>query len=77
MFTDPYADAFLRPSLRVLASASGVPLLRRLAVGLFDAVGGPGPRPSAIVRTKVIDDAVTDAAVWAQQCVLLGAGYDT
>ena len=46
-------------------------------MGLFDAVGGPGPRPSAIVRTKVIDDAVTDAAVWAQQCVLLGAGYDT
>ena len=77
LFTDPYADAFLRPSLRLLASASGVPLLRRLAVGLFDAVGGPGPRPSAIVRTKVIDDAVTDAAAWAQQCVLLGAGYDT
>ncbi len=77
LFCDPYADAFLRPSLRALAIASGIPGLRRIAVGLYDAIGGPGPRPSAIVRTKVIDDAVTAAATDAAQCVLLGAGYDT
>jgi methyltransferase (TIGR00027 family) len=77
LFTDPYADAFLRPSLRLLAAASGIPVLRRLAVGVYDVVGGPGPRPSAIVRTKVIDDAVTNAAACVRQCVLLGAGYDT
>jgi methyltransferase (TIGR00027 family) len=77
LFTDPYASAFLRPSLRLLAVASGVPVLRWLAVRLYDAAGGPGPRPSAIVRTKVIDDAVTDAVSTASQWVLLGAGYDT
>ncbi len=26
---------------------------------------------------EVLDDAVTDAAAWAQECVLLGASYDT
>jgi methyltransferase (TIGR00027 family) len=75
LFVDPYADAFLRPSLRVLAAAGGVPGLRRLAAGLYDAATGPGPRPSAVVRTRVIDDAVTAAR--PEQCVLLGAGYDT
>ncbi|TCO54927.1 class I SAM-dependent methyltransferase [Actinocrispum wychmicini] len=75
LFADPYADAFLRPTLRTLAAASGVFGVRRLASGLYDAVAGPGPRPSAIVRTKVIDDALTEAD--AEQCVLLGAGYDT
>lgn len=75
LFADPYAEAFLRPSLRTLAAAGGVFGVRRLAAGLYDAVTGPGPRPSAIVRTKVIDDALADAD--ASQCVLLGAGYDT
>jgi methyltransferase (TIGR00027 family) len=74
LFVDPYAGAFLRPALRVLAAASGVPGVRRLAVGLYDKIGGPGPRPSAIVRTKVIDDALADNS--AVQCVMLGAGYD-
>ncbi len=77
LFCDPYADAFLRPSLHALAILSGIPGLRRAATTLYDAIGGRGPRPSAIVRTKVIDDAVTDAATDDGQCVLLGAGYDT
>ncbi len=77
LFSDPYAEAFLRPSLRVLARASGVPVLRRLAAGIFDMISGPGPRPSAIVRTRVIDDAVTRAAAGIGQWVVLGAGYDT
>lgn len=77
LFVDPYAEAFLRPSLRLLAAASGVAGLRRIVTGAYDAIGGPGPRPSAIVRTRVIDDAVTAAAARAGQCVLLGAGYDT
>jgi methyltransferase (TIGR00027 family) len=77
LFVDPYAEAFLRPSLRLLAVAAGVAGLRRIATGLYDAVGGTGPRPSAIVRTRVIDDAVTEAAARVRQCVLLGAGYDT
>jgi methyltransferase (TIGR00027 family) len=77
LFTDPFADAFLRPSLRALAVASGIPLLRRLAIGVYDSIGGPGPRPSAIIRTKVIDDALSDEPSVHEQCVLLGAGYDT
>jgi methyltransferase (TIGR00027 family) len=77
LFTDPYADAFLRPVLRALAFGSGIPVLRRLTTAFYDLFGGPGPRPSAIVRTKVIDDALSDALVSHGQCVLLGAGYDT
>lgn len=77
LFADPYAEAFLRPSFRALAAASGLPGIRRLAAAAYDSIGGPGPRPSAIVRTKVIDDAVSTAAAGADQCVLLGAGYDT
>lgn len=77
LFFDPYADAFLRPWLRVLAIASGIAGCRRVAVGIYDAIAGPGPRPSAIVRTKVIDDAITESATDAAQFVFLGAGYDT
>jgi methyltransferase (TIGR00027 family) len=69
--------AFLRPALRVLAAAARVPLLRRLAVGLYDTVAGPGPRPSAVARTRAIDDEVADAVASCGQCVLLGAGFDT
>lgn len=77
LFEDPYAEAFLRPALRALATASGVAFLRHVATGLYDAIGGRGPRPSAIVRTKVIDDVVEGAARQRDQVVLLGAGYDT
>lgn len=79
LFDDPYAVAFLRPGLRVLAQVARVRALWWLAVGLYDAVAGPGPRPSAVARTRMIDDEVA-AAVGAGghgQCVLLGAGFDT
>jgi methyltransferase (TIGR00027 family) len=77
LFADPLADAFLRPSWRLLAAASGVPGLRQAALSLYDQVGGRGPRPSAIVRTKMIDDALDELLADRDQCVLLGAGYDT
>ncbi|SEF37993.1 methyltransferase, TIGR00027 family [Amycolatopsis pretoriensis] len=77
LFDDPYATAFLRPSLRVLAEAARLPGVRHLAFSLYDAVAGPGPRASGITRTKVIDDALTSAMTGETQCVLLGAGYDT
>jgi methyltransferase (TIGR00027 family) len=84
LFSDPYADAFLRPWMRWLATASAVPLLRGVATRLFDARTGPGPRPSAIIRTRVIDDALVDIVQSHQgrhrersQVVLLGAGFDT
>jgi methyltransferase (TIGR00027 family) len=38
----------------------------------------PGPRPSAVVRTRVLDDAVRGAlADGLDQLVILGAGYDS
>jgi O-methyltransferase involved in polyketide biosynthesis len=42
LFSDPYADAFLRPWLRRLALASGVPVLRLLVAGVFDMAGERG-----------------------------------
>jgi methyltransferase (TIGR00027 family) len=77
LFCDPYAEAFLRPWLRAVAATSRVPFLRGPVTGLYDAVAGPGPRPSAVARTKVIDDAVSAAMADGRQCVLLGAGFDT
>jgi methyltransferase (TIGR00027 family) len=79
LFNDPYADAFLRPWMRWMAAASAVPVLRAIATGLFDAKTGPGPRPSAIVRTRVIDDALVDIIKRHKdsQVVILGAGFDT
>jgi methyltransferase (TIGR00027 family) len=88
LFTDPYADAFLRPWMRGMAAASAIPILRGVATRLFDAKTGPGPRPSAIIRTRVIDDALVDIvnhhhritsvdADKRSQVVVLGAGFDT
>ena len=38
----------------------------------------PGPRPSAVARTKVLDDALVAAiADGIEQLVILGAGYDS
>jgi methyltransferase (TIGR00027 family) len=88
LFSDPYADAFLRPWMRWMAAASAAPILRVAATRLFDTKTGPGPRPSAVIRTRVIDDALVDivsrhqqvASVDADmgtQVVILGAGFDT
>jgi methyltransferase (TIGR00027 family) len=76
LFSDPYAVQFLRPGLRVLAAAARVRPLWRAAVGLYDIVAGPGPRPSAVARTRVIDDEVRDGVGTVGQCVFLGAGFD-
>jgi methyltransferase (TIGR00027 family) len=79
LFRDPYADAFLRSWMRWMAAASAVPVLRAIATRLFDAKTGPGPRPSAIVRTHLIDDALVDTVKRHKdsQVVILGAGFDT
>jgi methyltransferase (TIGR00027 family) len=80
LFTDPYADAFLRPWMRALATASAIPILRGVATRLFDAKTGPGPRPSAIICTRVIDDVLVDIVNRAEGCcqvIILGAGFDT
>lgn len=77
LFDDPYAEAFTHGTLRVLVRASRVPIFGRLAPWLYDAIAGPGPRPSAVARTRLIDDLINATAPQVGQVVILGAGFDT
>ena len=77
LFADPLAASFLTPPLAQLARAAGLPLLRAVVPWLIDR-RVPGPRPSAIVRTRVLDDALVAAVDGGiEQLVILGAGYDS
>lgn len=77
LFVDPYAESFTRGRLRLLARWSRLPVVGPAAVWVYDLVAGPGPRPSAVARTRFIDDTVTERAEGVDQLVLLGAGFDT
>src|SRR5690349_8849331 len=75
LFSDPYAEAFLTPGYRALARAARLrPVGQRLEQYLDRRYSG-GPRGSAVMRTRLIDDWVTSAD--AAQVVLLGAGFDS
>ncbi|GLZ45735.1 SAM-dependent methyltransferase [Actinomycetospora sp. NBRC 106375] len=77
LFADPLAASFLGPPLQQVAAAARLPLLRALVPWVIDR-RYPGPRPSAVARTKVLDDAVTAAIDGGvEQLVILGAGYDS
>jgi len=77
LFEDRDAASFLTPRLHAVVLAARVPLLRRLIIAFIDR-RWPGPRLSAVARTRVIDDFVTGALdAGCSQLVLLGAGYDT
>ena len=77
LFSDPYAAGFLSGGLRAAAGAARLPAACPLVRRLIDRRAS-GPRVSALVRTRVIDDAMASAlADGAQQVVLLGAGYDS
>lgn len=77
LFSDPLASGFLSGGLRALAATAHLPGLRSLLPRLVDR-RNPGPRVSALVRTRMIDDqlsrGLTDGAA---QIVILGAGYDS
>jgi methyltransferase (TIGR00027 family) len=74
---DSLARRFLSPRLRAVDLMATVPGVRGLVSAYIDR-RWPGPRPSAVVRTRVIDDALTAAMNdGAEQVVILGAGYDT
>ena len=73
----PARPSFLPPSWRVALTASRLGAVRAAIEATYDLVGGPGPRASAIARTKLIDDLVEEIAPTVEQVVLLGAGYDT
>jgi len=77
LFSDPYASAFLDGKLKLGAKISGSRLGQRLVSAYIDR-NWPGSRPSAVIRTRLIDDAVTAAVNnGAEQIAILGAGYDT
>jgi methyltransferase (TIGR00027 family) len=77
LFADPDATRFLRPSLHAVAIAARWSPLRAPILAFIDR-RWPGPRLSAVVRTRVIDDFVVSAVDGGcTQLLLLGAGYDT
>jgi methyltransferase (TIGR00027 family) len=77
VFDDPFAVRFLPGSYRLLARLARVRPLGIRVERLIDS-RWPGPRPSAVARTRLIDDLVVDALRdGARQVLLLGAGYDS
>ncbi len=76
LFRDAFAPHFVSRRWRLVVWASRVGPVRRAVEVLYDRVAGPGPRASAVARTRLIDDLVSDARAWIGQLVLLGAGFD-
>jgi methyltransferase (TIGR00027 family) len=76
LFEDPFAHGFLRPSLRTVVRLSRLPF-GGSPVAWFIDWRWPGARPSGTARTRLIDDALTDALRRGfEQVVILGAGFD-
>lgn len=77
LFEDSLARMFLTWPLSLVARLSAVPGLRELVPRVIDS-RWPGVRSSVVARTRLIDDAVTDAVdEGTAQFVVLGAGYDS
>ncbi|MER7272912.1 SAM-dependent methyltransferase [Dactylosporangium sp. NPDC000244] len=74
LFDDRLAARMLPPLHRAVATASRVPAVHRWIVRYLDHHFAGGPRASAVVRTRFIDDQVRAAG--GSQLVLLGAGFD-
>lgn len=76
LFTDAFAQGFLRPSLRLLVQVARLRLLGVLVSQVLDW-RWPGARTSGIARTRFIDDACLEALrAGFEQVVILGAGFD-
>ncbi len=76
LFEDRFALEFLRPSLRIVAHLSCMPLFGVLVPWLIEQ-RWPGARTSGIARTRLIDDALMNALQdEIKQVVILGAGFD-
>ncbi len=77
LFSDRLAARLLAVRYRWLVGLARIPLVGRGVAWCIDR-GWPGSRSSAVVRTRVIDDAVVSAlAHGVSQLVLLGAGLDS
>jgi methyltransferase (TIGR00027 family) len=78
IFDDPYAAKFLPGRYRLVARLARARPVGRRVERYIDTHWPAGPRASAVARTRLIDDLVTEAlAEGASQVVLLGAGYDS
>jgi methyltransferase (TIGR00027 family) len=77
LFTDRLATRMLPRRYRAVVAASRLPPVHRWIERYIDTRYAGGPRASAVVRTRLIDDHVRAAVdAGARQLVLLGAGFD-
>ena len=77
LFEDRYASRFLPAPLNLVAELARVPGIGRAVTWVLDT-GWPRTRSSGVVRTRFIDDAVSDGLrAGAGQLLLLGAGFDS
>lgn len=76
LFEDPWATAFLRPSLRTVVAAARAPVAGAAIRWCIDT-GWPGARAAGVARTRWIDDELRQAlAAGTRQILILGAGFD-
>lgn len=75
LFADDYATRFLPGRYRWLVRAAALPPVGRGIARFIDHRYPGGPRMSAVARTRLIDDLLTEAE--PEQVLLLGAGYDS
>ncbi|MBK8295207.1 MAG: SAM-dependent methyltransferase [Solirubrobacterales bacterium] len=77
LFDDPYAASFLSGKLAFGARVAGLRGGQKLICHYIDR-NWPGSCLAVVIRTRLIDDAVTEAIEGgAEQLAILGAGYDT
>jgi methyltransferase (TIGR00027 family) len=77
LFEDPYAATLLSGPFKFAAHVLRLPVGANVLAGFFDRAI-PGVRGSAVVRTRLIDDAIQSALdAGCAQVVLLGAGFDS
>jgi methyltransferase (TIGR00027 family) len=77
LFVDPIASSLVSGMLRAAVQLGRHPVGHRLVAQILDS-GWPGTRSSAVLRTRLIDDAVDEAAVQgATQLLILAPGFDT
>ena len=76
LFHDPFARAFLRPSLRIIRNLATIPVLGAFIPWMIDT-RWPGARSSGVARTRLVDDLLIRALQnGVEQVVILGAGFD-